>query len=79
MNTETGEVYERGETERLRERVRRVELERLTAQEREFARADAAGQIVPISDHVAALMKKGHEAQRKAKRKAAKQARKRNR
>lgn len=41
--------------------------------------ADAAGRIVPVSDRVAKLMSDAQAAERKRKRKAAKNARRRNR
>lgn len=79
MNTETGQVYEPGDVEKTRRRIAQKRMEDLSAAEQEFARADAAGQIVPISDRVAHLMKGAHTAEKKRKRKATKKSRKRNR
>lgn len=81
MNTETGQIYPPGETEQMRAEIARKRFEELTATEREFAEADAAGRIVPVSDRVAKLMTSAHRADRdrKRKRKAATKARKRNR
>lgn len=79
MNTETGQVYAPGETEKMRKEIAGKRFEEFTATEREFAEADAAGRIVPVSDHVAKLMTGAQAADRKRKRKAAKKARKANR
>lgn len=74
MNTETGRVYLEEEFDDRKHR--RI----LDEHQAEFEKAFTEGKIVPVSDRVAVQQLLGQEYEiRKARRKAQKQARKRNR
>lgn len=78
MNTDTGRIYP---PEELRERFVAMEKqEALDDHQAEFERAYHANKIVPVSEDVAHTVRTGQRVkERRAKRKAAKAARKRNR
>lgn len=78
MDTRTGEVFRRDVAGELLTDDYGSERERRRAAER-MADAQARGEFVEVSARVAQLVEDGERAQRKRKRKASRDARKRNR
>lgn len=78
MNTDTARIYEPDEF--AQRKAAMDTREQLDAHQAEFEQAMRAGKIVPVSDHVASIVKQGKaSAERKARRKAVRAARKKNR
>lgn len=63
MNTDTGRIYDPEQYERLRRAADPEQVEALRAELREFAAQELrdfrAGKVVPVSEHVANLMREG--------------------
>jgi len=81
MDTRSGELFDRDEAGQLVPNPARTRAEHLATEIR-MQEAEARGELVPISDKVAQLIRDGEIAQgrrRRRKRKAARIARKRNR
>lgn len=78
MDTRTGEIFKRTDAGQLAADEYESKREFDRARQR-MAEAEARRELVPVSDRVAMLMQSAQKSEAKAKRKAAKAARKRNR
>lgn len=78
MDTRTGEIFPRDEAGTLVQNPAQTQAAYLAAELR-MRDAEARGDLVPVSDRVAALLEDGQRVQRKRRRRAAKRARRANR